>query len=175
MKIRKKMLNQLKNFFNKHFWEYYLASFRWWISSSCEIHCTLMQAYLPLLLASILVLQYCCWGPCCSGIPVARFSTVTDFPTDSGGPAAVDIHDVPLVPTAAFIPDVTGVPALFGLAACCCWLTTFVSIFSCRPYSVGSPVVAFIPADAGILAVASIRSDPGVPFFSYILTYCTVQ
>jgi hypothetical protein len=76
----------------------------------------LFQAYLPLLLASVLALQYCCWGPCCSGIPVARFSTVTDFPTDSGGPAAVDIHDAPLVPTAAFIPDVTGVPALFGLA-----------------------------------------------------------
>jgi hypothetical protein len=29
LQIRKKWLNQLKNFFNKHFKEYYLASFRW--------------------------------------------------------------------------------------------------------------------------------------------------
>ena len=28
---------------NKHFWEYYLASFCWWISSSCENHCTLIH------------------------------------------------------------------------------------------------------------------------------------
>ncbi len=41
MQIRKKWLNQLKNFFNKHFKEYYLASFCWWIPSSCENHCTL--------------------------------------------------------------------------------------------------------------------------------------
>ncbi len=41
MQICKKWLNQLKNFFNKHFFEYYLASFCWWISSSCENHCTL--------------------------------------------------------------------------------------------------------------------------------------
>ncbi len=47
MQIRKKWLNQLKNFFNKHFWEYYLASFCWWISSSCENHCTLMFTYKP--------------------------------------------------------------------------------------------------------------------------------
>ncbi len=41
MQIRKKWLNQLNYFFNKHFWESYLASFCWWISSSCENHCTL--------------------------------------------------------------------------------------------------------------------------------------
>ena len=34
--------NQLKNFFNKHFKEYYLASFSWWIPSSCENHCSLL-------------------------------------------------------------------------------------------------------------------------------------
>ena len=45
MQIRKKWLNQLKNFFNKHFCEYYLASFCWWISSSCENHCTLMHIH----------------------------------------------------------------------------------------------------------------------------------
>ncbi len=42
MQIRKKWLYQVKNFFNKHFKEYYLASFCWWISSSCENHCNLM-------------------------------------------------------------------------------------------------------------------------------------
>jgi hypothetical protein len=41
MQIRKKWLNQLKKNFYKRFWEYYLASFCWWISSSCENHCTL--------------------------------------------------------------------------------------------------------------------------------------
>ncbi len=45
MQIRKKWLNQMKNFFDKHFWEYYLASFCWWISSSCENHCTLVSSY----------------------------------------------------------------------------------------------------------------------------------
>ncbi len=44
MQIRKKWLNQLKTFFNKHFWEYYLASFCWWILSSCENHCTLIHS-----------------------------------------------------------------------------------------------------------------------------------
>ncbi len=42
MRIRRKWLDRLKNFCNNHFWEYYLASFCWWISSSCENHCTLM-------------------------------------------------------------------------------------------------------------------------------------
>ncbi len=45
MQNPKKWLNQLKNFFNKRFWEYYLASFCWWISSSCENHCTLVSTY----------------------------------------------------------------------------------------------------------------------------------
>ncbi len=30
--------------------------------------------------------------------------------SDPGGPAAVDIYDVPLVPAAAVIPDVNSVP-----------------------------------------------------------------
>jgi hypothetical protein len=42
MQIRKKWLNQLKNFFNKHFKEYHLTSFCWWIPSSCENHCNLV-------------------------------------------------------------------------------------------------------------------------------------
>ncbi len=65
MQIRKKWLNQLKNFFNKRFWEYYLASFCWWISSSCENHCTLMYGYFrihikeTLFLASSVIFS---WG-----------------------------------------------------------------------------------------------------------------
>ncbi len=46
MQIRKKWLNQLKNFLNKHFKEYYLASFCWWIPSSCENHCNLLLGVL---------------------------------------------------------------------------------------------------------------------------------
>ena len=41
MQIRKKWLNQLENFFYKHCKEYYLASFGWWIPSSCENHSNL--------------------------------------------------------------------------------------------------------------------------------------
>jgi hypothetical protein len=42
MQIHKKWLIQFKNFFNKPLKEYYLASFHWWIPSSCENHCNLM-------------------------------------------------------------------------------------------------------------------------------------
>ena len=45
IQIRKKWLNQLKNFYSKHFKEYYLASFCWWISSSYENHCTLVHKH----------------------------------------------------------------------------------------------------------------------------------
>ncbi len=55
MQIRKKWLNQLKNCFNKRFWEYYSASFCWWISSSCENHCTLLYR------------QRSCWW-CCGSL-----------------------------------------------------------------------------------------------------------
>ncbi len=41
-KFARNGLTNWKTFFNKHFWEYYLASFCWWISSSCENHCTLL-------------------------------------------------------------------------------------------------------------------------------------
>jgi hypothetical protein len=34
------------------------------------------------------------------------FSTVADFPTDSGRPTADGIHDVPIAPIAAVISDV---------------------------------------------------------------------
>jgi hypothetical protein len=43
MQIRKKWLNQVKTFFNKHFKEHYLASFCWLIPSSCENHCNLIR------------------------------------------------------------------------------------------------------------------------------------
>ncbi len=47
MQIRKKWLNPLKNFFNKHFKEYYLASSCWWIPSSCENRCNLLNSHKP--------------------------------------------------------------------------------------------------------------------------------
>ncbi len=35
------------------------------------------------------------------------------FPqSDSGGPAAIDIHDVPIVPVAAIISEVNSIPAV---------------------------------------------------------------
>jgi len=43
IQIRKKWLNQLKNFFSTHCKEYYFASFCWWIPSSCENLCNLLQ------------------------------------------------------------------------------------------------------------------------------------
>jgi hypothetical protein len=59
MQIRKKWLNQLKNFFNKHFNEYYLASFCWWIPSSCENHCNLACTCLSGLGLLCLCLSFC--------------------------------------------------------------------------------------------------------------------
>ncbi len=38
--------------------------------------------------------------------------------SDSGGPAAVDIYDVPIVPVAAVIPDVYSVPYVVGQPPC---------------------------------------------------------
>jgi hypothetical protein len=44
--------------------------------------------------------------------------------SDSGGHAAVDFHDVPIVPAAS---GVSSVPAVVGLPACCC-ITIYASI-----------------------------------------------
>jgi hypothetical protein len=69
----------------------------------------------------------------------------------SGGPAVVDIHDVPMVPVAAVIPD--------WFPACCCWLHYFVvasrllmaPLLCCR-----SSAFAFIPAVVGGHAIVVI-------------------
>ncbi len=45
--------------------------------------------------------------------------------SDSDGPAAVDIHDVPIAPAAAVISDINSVPAVVSLPACFCF-TTFL-------------------------------------------------
>jgi hypothetical protein len=61
---------------------------------------------------------------------IAVFSTVlllTFLLSDSSGPAAVDIHDVPIFPAAV---TSAGVPAIVGLAARCCF-TTSASIPTC--------------------------------------------
>ncbi len=51
-------------------------------------------------------------------LQVAGFSANADFPTDPGSLAAVDIHDVPIVPAAAAISSVNGVSAVVDLPAC---------------------------------------------------------
>ncbi len=69
---------------------------------------------------------------------------LTALLSDSGGPAAVDIHDFAIV------------PAVVGLTAGCCRLQ-YILIHPCfcwRPYCVGRPVVAFIPAVVGSHAFA---------------------
>jgi hypothetical protein len=78
--------------------------------------------------------------------------------SDSGSPAAVDTHDVPIIPAAAaVISGFNSVPAVVGFPACCCFsavlgtlaiIPTFAG--TVYPYSVGRPVVAFIPAIACI-------------------------
>jgi hypothetical protein len=62
---------------------------------------------------------------------VTVFSTVY-----SGGPTADDIHDDAVIPAAAVISEQH-------------------SCFCCHPTCVGGPVVAFIPAVAGVPAVVS--------------------
>ncbi len=61
---------------------------------------------------------------------IVDFSNAADFPTETGSPAAVDIHDVPIVPAAVVVPDVNGVPAVVGLSAlhAVVGFTTFASI-----------------------------------------------
>ncbi len=72
---------------------------------------------------------------------VAGYSTVADFPTDSGGPATDDI-------SAAVIPDVNGVSFLHPVAG---FTTRYFSMRPCfywRPNRVGVPVAAFNPGVA---------------------------
>ncbi len=74
---------------------------------------------------------------------IAVFSTdllLTFLLSDSGGPAAVDILDVPFVPAAAVTSDVNSVPAQAGLPACCC-CTTFAS----------NPTLASVPTVLAVL------------------------
>jgi hypothetical protein len=95
----------------------------------------------------------------------AGFSIVADFP-DSCGLAAVDIHNVPIVPAAAVFSDDTSVPAVVGLPACCCWLHYFCK-YPClclRLFCVRGPVVAFISAIACISAVVSSHASVAVAF-----------
>jgi hypothetical protein len=66
--------------------------------------------------------------------------------SDSGGPAAIDIHDVPIFP-AAVIPEIYGVPAVVGHPAC--RLHCFCSI----PAFAGVPLVPDVLTVAGLPAV----------------------
>ncbi len=107
--------------------------------------------------ADVLVMSSCCccWCPCWMLLSSLLF--LNFFLFASGGPAAVDIHDVLIVPAAAVISDVNSVPA------CCCRLHYFCKHlrFCWRPYCFGCPVVALIPvawicADVGSQAIAVI-------------------
>ncbi len=104
--------------------------------------------------ANILVVSSCCccWCPCWM-LLYSRLS-------DSGDPAAVGIHDVPIVPTDAVTFDVNSVPDVVGLPACCCRLHLCKqSQFCWSPYYFSRPVVAFIPAVACISAVVSSHAS----------------
>jgi hypothetical protein len=57
-----------------------------------------------------------------AGVPAECCWLLTLLLSDSGGPAAVDIHDVPIVPADAVISDVNSFADVVGLPACCCWL-----------------------------------------------------
>jgi hypothetical protein len=71
------------------------------------------------------------------------------FLSDSGDPAAVDIHDVPIVPATDVISDVNSVPS------CYCWLHYFCKHprFCLRLSCAGCPLVAVIPVVAFFSAV----------------------
>jgi hypothetical protein len=56
------------------------------------------------------------------------FFTGADFPSDSGGPAASDIHDNLIVTAAADIPNVNDVLAVVSLPASYCWFH-----YTCKP------------------------------------------
>jgi hypothetical protein len=43
------------------------------------------------------------------------------------------------------------------------------------PGGVGVPPVAFFPAVAGVLAIADITADPGVPILDAYILYCTAD
>jgi hypothetical protein len=91
-----------------------------------------------------------------------------------GGPAAVAIHDVPIVAAAAdLISDVT------AWCPCCIWPLHYFCrqpLLLASLLYVGHSVVAFIPdvacisAVVGSNAIAVILAVPGVPLVTYVLT-----
>jgi hypothetical protein len=90
-------------------------------------------AAVQLTVANVLVVMLLSLILLGSVLYIADFSTAADFPTDTGGPAAVDIHGVPTGPAAVVVPDVNGVPAVVGLSAlhAVVGFSTFASI-RCR-------------------------------------------
>ncbi len=93
--------------------------------------------------------------------------------SDSDGPAAVDIHDVPIVPSATVISDVNCAPAVacnaavLGsqtiaviLAVACCWRHCCI------------PAVAAIPAVAGVPLVPDVLIVAGLP--AVVVSLCSL-
>jgi hypothetical protein len=87
---------------------------------------------------------------------IAVFSTVlllTFLLSDSGGPAAVDIHDVPIVPAAVVTSDVNCVPAVVVHSRCC--FTAFESILT----------FASVPTVLAVLLLLSFLPLLAMPLF----------
>ncbi len=111
----------------------FTANFR---ENSCVfgVGCWLLAVGVLVLLASLLMLVlllaslFYFWHPCCFGSPFCCWR-----------------FDVPIVSAAV------------GLPPCCCRIHSLFKhpCVSWRPYSVGGPVVAFIPAVACVTAVVS--------------------
>ncbi len=108
----------------------------------------------------------CCWCPC--WMLLSFLLLLTFLLSDAGGPAAVDIHDVPIFPATAVISDVKSVPK------CCCWIYYFCKHprFCWRPYCFGRPLVAFIPAVAFFSTVVGSQAIAVILVACCWLHYC---
>jgi hypothetical protein len=76
-----------------------------------------------------------------------------------------------VISVSCFPADV-GVPSVSGVSFVLDVLTVAAFLLLWRPGVVGIPAVDFIHAVAGILAVANISADPGVPILAGIFSYC---
>jgi hypothetical protein len=124
--------------------------------------------------ANVLVVSSwcCCWCPC--------WMLLYSLLSDSGDPAAIGIHDIPIVPTYAVTFDVNSVPDVVGLPACCCRLHLCKHPQFCwSTHYFSRPVLAFIPAVAWISAVVGSHASAvilaklvaGLPAFLHLLAF----
>jgi hypothetical protein len=69
----------------------------------------------------------------------------------------------------ACIPAVSGIPAASGVSLVHDDQTVGVVAVVCNPAVAGNPAV-LVPAIDGVLAIASVPADPGVPIFAGLFT-----